>query len=256
MIGSPSIIFIFSSYYISRLAHEIYFVKFQIQKYNCTICDKEFSLPNHCERHITSVHSGFGHKCTLCSNVFSRTVQKHGCPVTSFQLIKKSIGTFTSDEAIKFQIFQRNRSKFCNPVQRPVHTQLGNTKLARSKRTTQCWEPPLPKKKRCYGLPPSPGPTRAIIPLMDLKIPVPRPSGDSLTPKDPATASSGPDTSTSVALPVQPAISKALEIPLPDLSKDLALSESDNDSTYSKTTLVSKHSNPADQLSISHRGCY
>lgn len=148
MIGSPSIIFIFSSYYISllRLAHEIYFVKFQIQKYNCTICDKEFSLPNHCERHITSVHSGFGHKCTLCSNVFSRTNQKHGCPVTSFQLIKKSTGTFTSDETIKFQIFQRNRSKFCNPVQRPVHTQLGNTNLARSKRTTNAGSHLFPRR--------------------------------------------------------------------------------------------------------------
>ncbi|XP_052713920.1 uncharacterized protein LOC128187507 [Crassostrea angulata] len=85
---------------------------------------------------------------------------------------------------------------------------------------------------------------------MSLKIPVPKSSGDSLIPKDPkdpATAPSSPDTSTSAALPVQPATSKASEIPLPDLNKDLTLSESD---IYSKTTLVSKHSNTADQLSI------
>lgn len=251
MIGSLSIIFI-SFHYISllRLANKIYFVEFQIQKYDCTICDKEFSLPSHCERHITTVHSGFGHKCTSCGNTFSRTDQKHGCPVSSFQLIKKSTGTFTGDEAIEFQTFQRNRSKFCNPVQRPVCSQLGNTNLARSKRTAQCLEP-LPKKKRCYGLPPSAGPSRTIIPLMSLKIPVPKSSGDSLTPKDPVSASStvSPDTSTSAALSVKPASSKALEIPLPDLNKDLALSESDKNSIYSKTTLVSKRSNP-DQLSI------
>ncbi|XP_052708847.1 BTB/POZ domain-containing protein KCTD7-like [Crassostrea angulata] len=86
---------------------------------------------------------------------------------------------------------------------------------------------------------------------MSLKIPVPKSSGDSLTPKDPASASStvSPDTSTSAALPVQSATPKASEIPLSDLNKDLALSESDKDSIYSKTTLVSKRSNP-DQLSI------
>lgn len=182
MIGSPSIIFIFFHYIsLLRLANKIYFVEFQIQKYDCTICDKEFSLPNHCERHITTVHSGFGHKCTSCGNTFSRTDQKHGCPVSSFQLIKKSTGTFTGDEAIEFQTFQRNRSKFCNPVS--------------------------------------------------------------------ASSTVSPDTSTSAALSVKPASSKALEIPLPDLNKDLALSESDKNSIYSKTTLVSKRSNP-DQLSI------
>lgn len=107
-------------------------------------------------------------------------------------------------------------------------------------------EPPLPKKKRCYGLKPSAGPSRTIIPLMDLEIPVPRPSGVSLTPKVPATASSGPDTPTSAALPVQPATSKAPEIALPDLNKVVALSESDKDSVYDRATLVSKLSKPAD----------
>lgn len=113
------------------------------------------------------VHSGIGHKCTSCSNVFSRTDQKHGCSGFSFQLIKKSSGTFTGKEAIEFQTFQRNRSKFCNPVQRLVHTQLGNANLAKSKRRTKCSESPLPKKKRCHGLPPSAEPSRNIIPLMD-----------------------------------------------------------------------------------------
>lgn len=59
-------------------------------------------------------------KCTPGSNVFSRTEQKHGCSGFSFQLIKTSTGTFTGEEAIEFQTFQRNR--FCNSVQRPVHT--------------------------------------------------------------------------------------------------------------------------------------
>lgn len=59
-------------------------------------------------------------KCTPGSNVFSRTEQKHGCSGFSFQLIKTSTGTFAGEEAIEFQTFQRNR--FCNSVQRPVHT--------------------------------------------------------------------------------------------------------------------------------------
>lgn len=64
---------------------------------------------------------------------------------------------------------------------------------------------------------------------MDLEIPVPTLSGDSLTLEDPATASSGSETPIPDALPVQPVTSKAAEIAVPDLNKDLALSETDKD---------------------------
>lgn len=75
---------------------------------------------------------------------------------------------------------------------------------------------------------------------MDLKISVSRSSGDSLTPEDPATASSGPGNPASAVLPVRPVTFKATEFALPDLNKDLALSESDQDSVYDRATLVSK----------------
>lgn len=112
---------------------------------------------------------------------FLQNRYKHGCSGYLIQIIQKSTGTFTGVKTIEFQTFQKNRSKFCNPVQMPVHTQLGKTNLAKSLRNTNCLKPPLPrKKKKCHELPPSAGPARAILPLMDLEIPVPTPSVDSL----------------------------------------------------------------------------
>lgn len=109
------------TFLLSRLAHKIYFVKFQINKYNLLFETRNLHSPTIVRGtlHQSTLDLSII-KCTPGSNVFSRTEQKHGCSGFSFQLIKTSTGTFTGEEAIEFQTFQRNR--FCNSVQRPVHT--------------------------------------------------------------------------------------------------------------------------------------
>jgi hypothetical protein len=67
------------------------------------------------------------------------------------QVVKKSSGTFTADEAKEFAEFQRCRSQFCEPFMKAIPVQTGNTNLAASKRKTKFTEPLIPKKKRHYG---------------------------------------------------------------------------------------------------------
>lgn len=79
------------------------------------MCDSEFALPSHCERHMTAAHSGFGHLCSSCSLVLARKDPKHGCKNYLLQIVKRSSRTFTGEEAIEFENFQKSRSKLCIP---------------------------------------------------------------------------------------------------------------------------------------------
>lgn len=79
------------------------------------MCDSEFVLPSHCERHMTAAHSGFGHLCSSCSLVLARKDPKHGCKNYLLQIVKRSSRTFTGEEAIEFENFQKSRSKLCIP---------------------------------------------------------------------------------------------------------------------------------------------
>lgn len=43
------------------------------------MCDSEFTLPSHCERHMAAAYPGFGHLCSTCVFFFSSRDSKYGC---------------------------------------------------------------------------------------------------------------------------------------------------------------------------------
>ena len=102
------------------------------------------SLTNHCpipiiERHITTAHSGFGHKCSSCSLILARIDQKQICAKYSLHIVKKKPRT----EALGFEAaFQKNGSEFCYHVQRP---------LVASMRKSKFTDPRVPRKRMYYG---------------------------------------------------------------------------------------------------------
>jgi hypothetical protein len=53
------------------------------------------------------------------------------------QVVKKSTGTFTADEAKEFAEFQISRSQFCEPFMKAVPVKTGNTNLTASKQKNQ-----------------------------------------------------------------------------------------------------------------------
>lgn len=91
-----------------------------MQKYKCGMCDSEFALPSHCERHMTAAHSGFSHLCSSCSLVFARKDSKHECKNYSLQIVKRSSRTFTGEEATELENFQKSRSKCCIPFMKSL----------------------------------------------------------------------------------------------------------------------------------------
>lgn len=130
------------------------------------MCDSEFALPSHCERHMTAAHSGFGHLCSSCGLVFARRDSRHGCKNYSLQIVKRSSRTFTGEEAIEFENFQKSRSKFCIPFMKslpPSNYSLFHKSAKRAILT----EPLIPKKKRRYSARPQ------IPALMELELPIP-----------------------------------------------------------------------------------
>lgn len=91
-----------------------------MQKYKCGMCDSEFALPRHCERHMTAALSGFCHICSSCGLVFTRKDSKHGCMNYFSQIVKRSTCTLTWEEAVEFENFQKSRSKFCIPFMKSL----------------------------------------------------------------------------------------------------------------------------------------
>lgn len=65
-----------------------------MQRYKCGMCVYEFAFPSHCERYMTTAHSGFGHICSECG--------KRGCRNYSLQIVKNSTRIFTGEEAVEF----------------------------------------------------------------------------------------------------------------------------------------------------------
>ena len=104
---------------------------FQIQRFACSICDKVFYRCSYCERHITTAHSDFCLKISSYSLILAKTNHRHTCTTYSLQIVKRATGR--GKEALLFEALN-NRSKFCNPVQRSVRSDLGNTNLAATKR--------------------------------------------------------------------------------------------------------------------------
>ena len=130
------------------------------------MCDSEFALPSHCERHMTAAHSGFNHLCSSCSLVFARKDSKHECKNYSLQIVKRSSRTFTGEEAIEFENFQKSRSKFCIPFMKslpPSNYSLFHKSAKRAILT----DPLIPKKKRRYS------PRPQIPALMELERSIP-----------------------------------------------------------------------------------
>lgn len=121
------------------------------------MCDSEFALPSHCERHMTAAHSGFGHLCSSCSLVLARKDPKHGCKNYLLQIVKRSSRTFTGEEAIEFENFQKSRSTFCIPFS-------NNSLFHKSAKRAILTDPLIPKKKRRYS------PRPQIPALMELEL--------------------------------------------------------------------------------------
>jgi hypothetical protein len=169
------------------------------------------------------------------------------------QVVKKSTGTFTAEEAKEFAEFQKSRSQFCEPFMKAVPAHTGNTNLAASKRKTKFTEPQIPKKRRHYGRQPGSRP-RPLLPnvtipaLMDVTVVTT--SEPSTTPPVPDTAGSGdaPDTAKCPEGPATITPPATPDSDLPDvqdiLNQDLAIS----DSVYDRTTIVSEKK--ADEVSI------
>lgn len=111
------------------------------------MCDSEFALPSHCERHMTATHSGFSHLCSSCSLVFARKDSKHECKNYSLQIVKRSSRTFTGEEATELENFQKSRSKCCIPFMKSLPP--SNYSLFHNQPTKRAilTEPLIPKKE-------------------------------------------------------------------------------------------------------------
>ena len=201
----------------------------------------------------------------------ARTDQKHTCSNYSLQIVKRATDTFTGEEALEFKAFQKNRSKFCTPVQRLVRPNLGNTNLAASKRKAKFTEPKVPRKRKHYGK--RPQPPQKIPFLMSLQLnpqdipkslPPPTVESPIITISHAEPVSSAPiiATSNSETTPT-PTIRNSPRKPINPsitLKSDLALSSSSSSSSsesvkskpdlvYEKTTVIS-HPKAKDQISI------
>lgn len=135
------------------------------------MCDSEFALPRHCERHMTAALSGFYHICSSCGLVFTRKDSKHGCMNYFSQIVKRSTCTLTWEEAVEFENFQKSRSKFCIPFMKSLPSSNYNLFNKSAKRAIFT-ESMIPKKKRRYSR--SPQQLQTQIPaLEDLELPRP-----------------------------------------------------------------------------------
>lgn len=113
----------------------------------------------HCERHITSAHSGFGFRCTECFEIFSRRDQKHSCKDHRVTVVKRATGTYTEEEKKKFLRFQKSRVQHVKPFMQEIKTDM--YPKTNSKKRTICVELPstLYKKKKRVSLMNKPGST-------------------------------------------------------------------------------------------------
>lgn len=179
------------------------------------MCDSEFALPSHCERHMTAAHSGFGHLCSSCSLVLARKDPKHGCKNYLLQIVKRSSRTFTGEEAIEFENFQKSRSKLCIPFS-------NNSLFHKSAKRAILTDPLITKKKRRYS------PRPQIPALMELERSIPNTVTviSSQEDKDVDTTVPVDQPESLPELPVDCEDKQEESNPLEKLDKDLHLSES------------------------------
>lgn len=69
---------------------------------------------------MTSVHSGFGFKCSECGNILNRKDQRHSCKHFTTSVVKRSTGTYTAKEQLEFQKFQMSRGEYAKPIMKKV----------------------------------------------------------------------------------------------------------------------------------------
>ena len=122
-----------------------------MQRFKCGLCnnDHSFNQQGHCERHITTQHSGFGWKCTVCGNVLGRKGQKHGCEDARYNLVKRSTMTLTPDEADEFAKFQLDKAQYVRPCMEKVAVPFSDQPYKNgkaNKRRAQLTEAPAMKK--------------------------------------------------------------------------------------------------------------
>ena len=127
------------------------YILFQVQRFKCGLCnnDHSFNQQGHCERHITTQHSGFGWKCTVCGNVLGRKGQKHGCEDARYNLVKRSTMTLTQDEADEFAKFQLDKGQYVRPCMEKVAVPFSDQPYKNgkaNKRRAQLTEAPAMKK--------------------------------------------------------------------------------------------------------------
>lgn len=218
------------------------------------MCDFEFTLPSHCERHMTAAHSGFGHLCSTCGLFFTGRDFKHGCKNQSFQIVKRSTVTFTGEEAVEFETFQKSRSKFCIPFMKtlpPSNHNLFNKSAKRAILT----ETIIPKKKKRYAARPQQLQTQ-IPAFMDLELPRIPVAYQKVTDVPPTSSclSSLQNEPTAIdetskpadSLPECPAACEDKQeepTPLENLAKDLHLSESTEPRQEDEISLLTRRSN-------------
>ncbi|KAK3108509.1 hypothetical protein FSP39_009496, partial [Pinctada imbricata] len=128
-----------------------------VQRYRCMICEKGgFTQVVHCERHMTSSHSGFGYQCSACLNVLGRNEQTHKCKKKgicfNLKFVKRSTMTLTPDESAEFESFQRKRNThvhtYMEKLSEPTSEQpFGTKERPGNKRKIQYLEEiPVPSK--------------------------------------------------------------------------------------------------------------
>ena len=127
------------------------YILFQVQHFKCNLCNNNhsFNQLGHCERHITSVHSGFGWRCTECGTVLGRKGQKHGCENGKMVLVKRTTMTMTKEEAEEFAKFQQDKTQHVKPIMEKVPIQFSDQPYQNgqpNKRRAKLTEAPAMKK--------------------------------------------------------------------------------------------------------------
>ncbi|KAK3594198.1 hypothetical protein CHS0354_025824 [Potamilus streckersoni] len=70
----------------------------------------EFAKIHYCERHITTAHSEFGYRCSICKAVSSRYDSKHLlCPGATMNLVKRANMKYGKEEERESKFIKKRR---------------------------------------------------------------------------------------------------------------------------------------------------
>lgn len=78
----------------------------------------------HCERHITAAHSGFGFRCSECSDILNRRDQRHSCKDHQVSIVKRATGTYTEEEKKEFLDFQKSHALHVKPYMQEIKVHM------------------------------------------------------------------------------------------------------------------------------------